>query len=216
MHTWLAISEFAILLVRLRSGSRAVRFLVPNLSLDDRSCIELATTDVPPDHGAQEDESQENNGVVHVVRRDRSDRWQDENDGHEKGPDASPAVDEEGELAQMPWTRLEFVPDDLASDRDDVGPVEGDSAYVENTCDRNVRAQGNEVDGDAPEDADPDCIQRCSRESVDLGPNFGEGNELVAGEGEHGSRQCLCCGPADELENEEGGNGEEETGAFAQ
>ncbi len=116
----------------------------------------------------------------------------------------------------MPRTRLELAPDELAGNGDDIGPVERDGAHVENACDGNVGTEGDQVDGNAPEDADPNGVERGPCESVDLGPDVGKWDQAVAGEGKHRSSQSLGGSKANELEDDEGGYREEDPGTLAQ
>lgn len=58
----------------------------------------------------------------------------------------------------MPGTWLEASGDHLAEDRNDVGPVQGNGASVENTGDSGVGTETNQVDSDTPEDAEPDGV----------------------------------------------------------
>ena len=71
-------------------------------------------------------------------------------------------------------TRLELSKDELAEDGDAVGPIESDSANAEDTCDGRVGTETDQVDDDAPEDGDPDCVEGSSRLGVDLYPGFRE------------------------------------------
>ena len=56
----------------------AARSLLQTLGLVDRALVELASADEPVYYGGHEDESQEGNGVVHVVSRDRTGRREEE------------------------------------------------------------------------------------------------------------------------------------------
>lgn len=94
----------------------------------------------------------------------------------------------------MPRPRSELPESEFAEYGDAVGPVEGDGADVEDAGDGGVGAQPDEVDDDAPEDGYPDCVEGSSGSGVYFGPDVGEGEEAVAGEGEDGAGKGLLGG----------------------
>ena len=62
----------------------------------------------------------------------------------------------------MPRAWFELVENELADDWNAVAPVERDCADVENPCDCCVRAEADEIDGDAPKDSNPDGQDGCA------------------------------------------------------
>lgn len=59
----------------------------------------------------------------------------------------------------MPWARFETAREyKLAGNGDAVGPVEGDSADVEDTEDGGIGTEGDQVDDDAEDGRDPDGV----------------------------------------------------------
>ena len=134
----------------------------------------------------------------------------DENDGNEQCPETSVGVDGLAKFAQMPGTGDEGVGDDLAEDGNAITPVEGDGGDVEDTLDGGLGAEGDEVDGDTPEDGDPDGEDRSAGQWEDLGPEVREGQEAIAREGEDGATERLHSGEADELDDDEGADGKDD------
>lgn len=119
------------------------KILLPDLSLDQRTNVPLATRDIPPSCGADEDEDKEDACVVHILGRRGAERRQDEDDADEQGPEACPGIDEFRVFAQMPWTRNELAKRQLAQDRNHVGPIESDGADVEDTRNSRIGSQSN-------------------------------------------------------------------------
>ena len=116
----------------------------------------------------------------------------------------------------MPWPWNEFPKDKLAEDGDAVRPIESDGADVEDTSNGCVGTETDQVDDDAPEDGDPDGIERSAGRGVDLSPHVGEWQETITGEGEDGSAEGLHGSEAHELDDEETGHGEEDPARFAE
>lgn len=116
----------------------------------------------------------------------------------------------------MPRPGLEAAKDDLAEDGDAVAPVEGNGADVEDAQDSRVAAQADEVNGNTPEDGDPDCIERGTGAPVDLGPDVAKGEEAVARKGKDGAPKSLRGCEADELQDDEGADGEGDATCFAE
>jgi hypothetical protein len=85
---------------------------------------------------------------TYVFSRNGHCGWEQEDDGHKGGPDASPRVDEGACLAEMPWAPLELAVEELAEDWDAVRPIQADGTNVENGRDGDVAAQTDEVDQD--------------------------------------------------------------------
>ena len=103
----------------------------------------------------------------------------------------------------MPWSRGEFSAEHLAQDGDHVTPIQSDGTDVEHTGNSSVRSETDQIDSDAEEDRNPDGVQRCSREGGDDGPDRGEREEAITGEGEYGSGESLHCCEAHELDDDE-------------
>ncbi len=104
------------------------------------------------------------------ISRDRQSSRHNKDDRDEKRPDASPDVNERAELPQVPRTTFELAERKFADDRDAVAPVQRDGADVEDTRDGRVGAETDEIDGDAPEDGDPDREDRGTGQGQDLSP----------------------------------------------
>ena len=115
------------------NGNRLPLFTRPlaidNLSLGDRTNIELASRDGIVDAGKDEDGDEDNDSVVHRVGSDGIDGRANKDNADENGPDASPGIDNLAVLAHVPWSRHEAVAEDLAHDGNDVAPVESNSAF---------------------------------------------------------------------------------------
>lgn len=60
----------------------------------------------------------------------------------------------------MPWSLLELAENHFAEDWNTVTPVQSDGRDVEDTENSGIRAETDEVDGNAPEDGDPDGQDR--------------------------------------------------------
>lgn len=116
----------------------------------------------------------------------------------------------------MPWPRSEFSKQKLAQNGDAVAPVQRNGADVENTGNSSIRAETNQVDGNAEEHGDPDSIQWRSGHGMDFCPNSGEGQETVTGECEDCSAKGLHGCEADELNNNQACNCEEDGASFAE
>ena len=116
----------------------------------------------------------------------------------------------------MPWAALELAENELAGDRDDVGPVERNGGDVEDTGDGDIGPETNQVDGDTPENAEPYSKDRCTSECADFGPETGARNKAIAREGENSAGKSLHGGEAHKLQDDKGANCEEDTGALAE
>ena len=96
-----------------------------------------------------------------------------------------------------------------------VAPIKRDSTHVEYACNSDIRTKADQIDSYAKEDRDPNREDRSAGQRQDLGPNVGEWDESIAREGENRSAKCLHCGEGDELEDDEGANGESNSTTFA-
>ena len=74
----------------------------------------------------------------------------------------------------MPWSPPELSEDELAEDGDAVRPIESNGAHVEDTGNGSVGTETDQVNDDAPEDGDPDCVERSASLGVDFCPDIGE------------------------------------------
>lgn len=110
---------------------------------------------------------------------------------------------------------LEPMPKQLAEYRNTIRPIERDSGKIENRRDSCIRAQTNQVDKHAAEAEEPDGVQRGVRQRADFIPDARAGQHLVAGKGPDGAGAGLDGGHGREVEDEEGGDGEEDAAAFA-
>ena len=155
-------------------------------------------------------------GEAYVKSSDWHQHRQQEDDADEQSPDTSPRVDQQREPAHVPRPGPELPKHHLAEDGDDVGPIQGDGADVEDTRDGGVRAQPDQIDSDAPERGDPDRVQGRTGDAVDLGPDVAEREETIAGEGEDGSGERLHGGEADEFEDDEAADGVEDPSRLAE
>lgn len=88
----------------------------------------------------------------------------------------------------MPWTGLELTENHLTEDRDAVTPVKSDRGNVEDTSNCSIRTKTDQVNGNCPEDRDPDCINWRLSHWVDLDPDVGERNKAISRECKHCSR----------------------------
>lgn len=116
----------------------------------------------------------------------------------------------------MPGPRLKLPKDKLTKNRNAVAPVERNSTHIKNTRDRRVRPKTNQVNGNAPENTNPDREDRRTREREHFGPDVAEGQQLVAGEGEDGAREGLHSSESDEFDDDEGADGEDYAAGFAE
>jgi len=82
----------------------------------------------------------------------------------------------------MPRAWLEFAKDHFADDRNTIAPVERNCTDVEDTGDGCVGSEPDQVNGNAPEDGDPDGVNRCSGSSVHDRPDTGAWDESIARE----------------------------------
>lgn len=187
-----------------------------NLRLHKRASVPLPATEEPIRNRSRKDSHEVCNRPIHILRRRRARRRQDEDDADEQRPGARPEIDCLREAAHVPRTRLKLVEDKLARNGDDVAPVEGDGADVEDTGDGGVRAQADQVDGDAPEDREPHGVDRGASTAVDLGPEVRAWHEAVAGKGEDSASEGLGGGEADELQDNEGAEGVEDAACFSE
>lgn len=187
-----------------------------NGSLLEWTSIELLPSHIPIHHGTQHDECHEHNCIVHGLTSHRSGRREEEDNRSECGPDHGPEVNGSGEFTHVPWARLEAVPEKFAHNGDHVGPVKRDGGDVEDTLNSGVATETDQVDGNAPEDGDPHSIQRGTSRCVHFAPNKGEGQEAITGEGEDGTAKSLGGSEADELQQDKGANGVNETSRFAE
>ena len=162
----------ALVLLTAPVAVRPIQFFLRNLCLNQGTSIVLPASCIPPYQRRQQDRSHEHNCPVHVLARHGSDCGHKEDDTDKQGPGASPDVDDIAELAHVPRTRFELAEDDLAEDGNAIGPIQGDGSDVEDTCNRGVGTQADQVNGDAPEDADPDCVDWGTGAFVDLGPEL--------------------------------------------
>lgn len=155
--------------------------------------------------------------TVHVRRSDGQDGWHDEDDGNEERPDASPGTDEwADDWTKVPWARLELSKDQTAEDWNTITPVQGDGSDVEDTGDGSVGSETDEVDGNAPEDGDPDSKDWGAGQWEDLNPDVGEWQEVVTAEGEDSASERLHGSEGDELDDDEGADGECDTARLSE
>lgn len=168
--------------------------ILPHLRLRNRAVVELPATDIPVDSRRPQDEDDEYGGVVHGIGGHGPRCRQDEDDADEQGPETSPGVDEGGQGPHVPWSWGEFSEHELAEDGDAVGPVESDGADVEDAGDGGVGTETNQIDDDAPEDGDPDCVDGSASLGVDLCPDAGEWQQAITGERPDGSAKSLLGG----------------------
>lgn len=151
----------------------------------------------------------------HVLGLDGENGRHDVNDRHEGRPDDGPAVDPHARFPEVEGPWLEAAVGEFADDGDAVGPVEGDGREVEDGADGGVRAQSDEVDQDAADHEEPDGVEGGVGRRVDLVPDPAEGEHFVAGVGPDGAGAGLDGGHGGEVEDEEGGDGEEDAAVFA-
>lgn len=116
----------------------------------------------------------------------------------------------------MPWPALELAEQELAPNRNAVAPVQSDRADREDTSNGRIRPQANQVNRNTPENGDPDRPQRRARVGIDLDPDIREGQQAVPREGKNGATEGLHGRERDELDNDETGNGKEDSTSFAQ
>lgn len=75
----------------------------------------------------------------------------------------------------MEWPTLEFAIEHLADDRDAVGPIESDGCQVEDGRDGDVGTQTDQIDEDASDGEEPNCVDGGIGLFVDLIPDSRQG-----------------------------------------
>ena len=83
----------------------------------------------------------------------------------------------------MPRAPFEFAKREFADDGNAVAPVKCNGTDIEDASDGCVGSKSDQVDGNAPEDGNPDGVDGCSGVPIDLGPDSGAWNKSV-------SRKC--------------------------
>jgi hypothetical protein len=116
----------------------------------------------------------------------------------------------------VPWPRSELPKHKLAQNRNAVAPVQRNGTDVEDTRNSSVRAETNQVDGNAEEHRDPNSVQWRSGHRVDFCPYSGEGQETITGESEDCSAKGLHGCEADELDNNQAGNRKKDSATFSE
>jgi len=180
-----------------------------NAGLDDGSSVVLLAANEPPDYSGKNDCGQEDDGVIHIIAGDWSNSWEEEDDGDKRSPDDGPNIDDFTVFAHMPRAWFEFVEHDLADNWDAIRPIKTNSTDVEYAKNGCVASQSNQVEGNAPENSDPNGIQWDSGTGLNLDPQFGSWNQSIAAECKKSSSQGLGCREADELQDDKGANCEE-------
>ncbi|KAJ8610253.1 hypothetical protein MRB53_038656 [Persea americana] len=153
-----------------------------NLRLDPRSDVVESARSIPVDDAEQQYRDKDHNRVIHVLRGYGQDCRQQEDDRNECRPGDGPEIDPEAEAAEVEGPRDELVAAHLADDGDAVRPVECDGGHVEDCRDGRVGAQPDQGDEDAEDDCQPDGVDGRVGAAIDLVPDAGEREELVAGE----------------------------------
>jgi len=116
----------------------------------------------------------------------------------------------------MPWPRSEFSKEKLAKNGNAIAPVQRDSTDVEDTGNCSIRAKTDQIDSDAEEDGDPDCIQWRSGHWVNFRPDRREGYKSVTGEGKDCSAKRLHGCEAHEFDDDQTSDGEEDAACLAE
>ena len=116
----------------------------------------------------------------------------------------------------MPWPRYELSEEKLAEDGDAIRPIERNGADVENTSNGRIGTETDQINDDAPEDGDPDSVERGAGQGVDLGPDTGEWQQAITREGEDSSPERLHGSEAYKLDDQETADGEEDSTGFAE
>lgn len=147
---------------------------------------------------------------THIISCHRHDGWEEEDDADEGCPATSPDVDELARLAKMPRPSLELVEEELADDRDAVGPVKRNGTEVEDGRDSDVAPQPDQVDQNADDCVQPHSKHRRVRLLPDLVPDAGAGQELVASESPDRARAGLQGCNAHEVHDQECCDGEKD------
>jgi len=200
-----------LVLTRRTLPTSIIALLTNELRFNNRTSVPPLTANIPIRERGHKNGNQESSSVVHRIGRDRSGSGQDENDADKKCPNTSPSIDSRGEFSHVPWAGSEvFGPHKLAANRNNVGPIQSDGADVEDTSNSSVGTKTNQVYSNAPEDGDPDCIDRGASTLVNLSPDLASWDQAITGEGEDGAAEGLGGGEADELEDDECADGVED------
>lgn len=154
-------------------------------------------------------------GRAYVFLGYRTDNRHNVNDRHKRSPDARPDINVRTRLPQMERPALEAMPKQLTEDWNTVRPVQRNSRKVEDRRDGRIRAQTNQIDEHTAEAEEPNRIQRGVRQRADFIPDMRAGQHLVAGKCPNGAGAGLDGGHGREVEDEEGGDGEEDAATFA-
>lgn len=155
-------------------------------------------------------------GGTYVCCRNGHRGREQEDDGHEGRPEASPRVDVDAGLAEMPGAGLELAVEDLADDRDAVRPIQANGTDVEHGRDGDAAAQSDEVDQDAQERVEPDGQNWRAGLLPNLVPDTRAGQHLISREGPDGPGTGLKRSDTDEVHDEEGCDGEKDGSLRAQ
>lgn len=154
-------------------------------------------------------------GRTNIFYGHRSDSRHHIDDRHERRPDARPDIDERARLPQMERPALEAMTEQLTEDGDTIRPIQRNSRKIKNSRNSRIGAQTNEIDEHAAEAEQPDGVQRGIRQRADFIPDARARQHLVAGESPDGAGAGLDGRHGREVEDEEGGDGEEDAAAFA-
>ena len=153
--------------------------------------------------------------TTHVRRRYRSNSGKNKDDANKRGPHQSPKVNPEAGSAQVPRTGFEFPVQYLADYRDAVGPIQRDGANIEDCSNGDVRAETDQVNKDATDGKDPNSVERCGGDPIDLVPDAGQGKHLVSRVRPDGARTGLDRDDGSEVHDDKSRNGEENPAAPA-
>lgn len=116
----------------------------------------------------------------------------------------------------MPRPGLKPPKNNFTENRDTVTPIQRDCRDVEDAQDSRVGSETDEIDGDAPEDADPDCQDGSAGEGHDGGPEVGEWYQAIPRESKDGAAEGLHGGEGDEFDDHESAEGEDDAAGFAE
>ena len=77
---------------------------------------------------------------------------------HERSPAHSPNIDRQASPTEMEGTTLEFAIEHLADDRDAVRLIKSDGSQIEDGRNGDVGPQADQIDKDASDGEEPNCV----------------------------------------------------------
>ena len=138
-----------------------------------RTGVRFPRSGKPPNGAKEANEACHADSVVHVVRLHRPHRWEEEHNANEDDPCHRNCIDRFAPSAHGVWTRVEldlsFVPS-VCNNDGDVAYIQGWRGDVENSRNGQRAADTDQIEAAAEGYDEPDSIDRCVREAIDLAP----------------------------------------------